>query len=261
MLSTRHRVPWPVAFAAAALAATLLAPLGANAAQEKTVVYYENIKGFLAMPGNSVKSPALILMHDFGGLNDEMRKRAKAFAAAGFVTLALDAFDGRTYATAETAQTITREQVKKSNHRAVFRNMKSGLSYLRSLPQVDGERVAVAGWGYGAAWSFHMAVAGFDIGASVVYYSDSGAITAPAAYRLEKMAAPLIAHYPGQATDGYLEAVKDFAKRVTDRNKSTEVHIYRSARNRFDVENGPDFDASAAGLAYQRTVDFLNRHL
>ena len=69
MLSTRHRV----AFAAAALAATLLAPFGANAAQEKTVVYYENIKGFLAMPGNSVKSPALILMHDFGGLNDEMR--------------------------------------------------------------------------------------------------------------------------------------------------------------------------------------------
>ena len=59
MLSTRHRVPWPVAFAAAALAATLLAPFGANAAQEKPVVYYENIKGFLAMPGNSVKSPAL----------------------------------------------------------------------------------------------------------------------------------------------------------------------------------------------------------
>ena len=56
-----------------------------------------------------------------------------------------------------------------------------------------------------------MAVAGFDIGASVVYYSDNGAITAPAAYKLEKMAAPLIALYP---SDSDLDVVKDFSARV-----------------------------------------------
>ena len=181
--------------AVAALSATLMAPLGANAIPEKTVVYHEDVKGLLVTPDNASKSPALILMHDFGGLDEEMRRRARAFAAAGFVALALDVFGGKTYASADAAQAVTREQIEKSGHRAVFRNMKSGLSYLRSLPHVDGSRVAVAGWEYGAAWSFHMAVAGFDIGASVVYYSDSGAITAPAAYRLEKMAAPPIAHY------------------------------------------------------------------
>ncbi len=93
-------------------------------------------------------------MHDFGGLNDEMRKQAKAFAAAGFVALALDAFDSKTYDSAEAAQAVTREQIKKCDPCAVFRNTKSGLAYLRSMPQVEGSRVAVAGWGYGAAWSF-----------------------------------------------------------------------------------------------------------
>lgn len=258
MLSTRHRAGLPSFIAVAALAATLLAPLGANAIQDEAVVYHENVKGYLTMPDNASKSPALILMHDFGGLNDEMRKRAKAFAEAGFVALALDAFDGRTYASAEAAQAVTRDQIKKSGHRAVFRNMKSGLAYLRSLPQVDGSRVAVAGWGYGAAWSFHMAVAGFDIGASVVYYSDSGAITAPAAYKLEKMAAPLIAHY---STDSDLDIVKDFSARVTARNKDTVVHIYQGTKKRFDVADGPAFDADAARLAHQRTVTFLNRQL
>ena len=89
-------------------------------------------------------------------MNDEIRKRARAFAVAGFVALALDAFNGRTFEAAEAAHAVTRDQIKKGGHRALFRNMKSGLAYLRSLPQVDGSRVAVAGWGYGAAWSFHM---------------------------------------------------------------------------------------------------------
>ena len=65
--------------AAPALAGTLLAPLGADAVQEETVVYHENVKGFLATPDNASKSPALILMHDFGGLDEEMRRRARAF--------------------------------------------------------------------------------------------------------------------------------------------------------------------------------------
>ena len=88
-----------------------------------------------------------------------------------------------------------------------------------------------------------MAVAGFDIGASVVYHSDSGAITAPAAQRLERMAAPPIAHYPEQATDSHLEVVKVFAKRVTPLTKNAEVHIHQNAKDRFHVEDGPDFDA------------------
>ena len=258
MFSMGHRIRRPLAMAVAALSATLLAPLGADAFQEKTVVYHEDVKGFLTTPDNASKSPALILMHDFGGLDEEMRRRARAFAAAGFAALALDVFGGKTYASADAAQAVTREQIKKSGHRAVFRNMKSGLSFLRSLPHVDGSRVAVAGWGYGAAWSFHMAVAGFDIRASVVYYSDSGAVTAPAAYRLEKMAAPLIAHYP---SDSDLDVVKDFSARVMARNKDTEVHIYQGTKKRFDVEDGPAFDASAARLAHRRTVDFLNRRL
>ena len=100
-------------------------------------------------------------------------------------------------------------------------------------------------------------VAGFDVAASVVYYSDSGAITTPAAYKLEEMAAPLIAHY---SSDSNLDVVKDFSTRVMARNKDTEVHLYQGTKKRFDVEDGPAFNATAARLAHQRTVDFMKRH-
>ena len=88
MFSTGHLVRRKLAMAVAALSATLMAPLGANAIPEKTVVYHEDVKGLLVTPDNASKSPALILMHDFGGLDEEMRRRARAFAAAGFVALA-----------------------------------------------------------------------------------------------------------------------------------------------------------------------------
>ena len=102
------------------------------------------------------------------------------------------------------------------------------------------------------------AVAGFDVGASVAYNSDSDAITAAAAYRLEKMAAPLIAHYP---CDSDLDVVKDFSARVMAHNKDTEVHIYQGTKKRFDAEDEPAFDTNAARLAHRRTVAFLNRRL
>ena len=56
-------------------------------------------------------------------------------------------------------------------------------------------------------------------------------------------------------------SVKDFSARVMARNKDTEVHVYQGTKKRFDVEDGPAFDAGAARLAHRRTVDFLNRRL
>ena len=250
-----------VALAAAALSAALQVPSTARAAVERTVAYHGDVTGFLALPEGAKAAPAIVLMHDFGGLDGEMWSRARAFAAAGFVALALDAFDGMTYATAEAAKAVTDRQVRKENHRTVFRNMRAGLSFLRALPEVDPRREAVAGWGYGAAWSFHMAVAGFDIDASAVYYSNSGAITAPAAYRLEKLAAPIVAHYPERSSTSELADVKDLAQRLKARNENTEVHIYPGLDDRFDVESDPAYDAEGAALARRRTIEFLKRHL
>ena len=253
----------PAAVAAALLAAVVVlhAPADARAEEERIVAYHGDVTGFLALPDDADAAPAIILMHDFGGLDDEMRKRARAYAAAGFVALALDAFDGKTFATAEAAKPLTGSQVRKENHRTVFRNMRAGLSHLRALSQIDPRRVAVVGWGYGAAWSFHMAVAGFDIAASVVYYSSSGAITAPAAYKLDRLAAPIVAHYPEKSSSSDLADVNDLARRLKARNRNTEVHVYPGLDDRFDVEGGPAYDAAAAELAQRRTIAFLKRHL
>lgn len=248
--------------AAIAVAFVVLhAPADAGAAQEGAVAYHGDVTGFLVLPDKANAAPAIILMHDYGGLNQAMKERARAFAAAGFVALALDAFEGRTYATADAAREVTDRQIRKENHRTMFRNMRGGLSYLRSLPEVDSGRVAVAGWGYGAAWSLHMAVAGFDVGVSAVYYSSSGAITAPASYELDKLAAPIIAHYPERSSSSELADVEDLARRLEARNKDTEVHVYPGLDDRFDVEGGPTYDSEAATLAHRRTVDFLKRHL
>ncbi len=65
-----------VALAAAALSAALQVPSTARAAMERTVAYHGDVTGFPALPEGAKAALAIILMHDFGGLDGEMRSRA-----------------------------------------------------------------------------------------------------------------------------------------------------------------------------------------
>jgi len=62
------------------------------------VVYYNNgkeVRGFLATPGDSGKHPGMILIHEWWGLNDNIRQNAMNFAKLGYVALAVDLYEGQ----------------------------------------------------------------------------------------------------------------------------------------------------------------------
>lgn len=73
------------------------------------VVYYNNgidIRGFLAAPGDNGKHPGMILIHEWWGLNDNIRKNAIAFAKLGYVTLAVDLYGGQSATDPQRAMTL-----------------------------------------------------------------------------------------------------------------------------------------------------------
>ena len=124
-------------------------------AEEKLVQYHTNsqgvkAQGFLVTPDVKGQTPAILMIHDWSGLDENVKQQARKYADAGYTVFAIDTFDGKNPATREIAEPIVRNLYKRENHRVVFRNMNSGLAYLERLPNVAPDRIAVLGWGYGA---------------------------------------------------------------------------------------------------------------
>jgi len=83
--------------------------LHADPAKTEAVTYKsgdENVSGFLALPDGGGKHPAIVVIHEWWGLNDQVKEDAQKLAAQGFVALAVDLYRGKVAATADEAVAV-----------------------------------------------------------------------------------------------------------------------------------------------------------
>ena len=148
--------------------------------QNKTVGYYQNTSGYLVYPtissiDNNTNSknntfPAVIMIHENKGLNDNIKNMANLLAKEGYVVLAVDLFNGEV----TTKQTRASElsQYIRDNPDTAITNLKSAIKYLTSLPNVNQEKIASLGWCFGGQQSLQLALNSEDhpLAATVIYY-------------------------------------------------------------------------------------------
>lgn len=156
-------------------------PLAA-AVQTKTVAYSDGdvaLQGYLAWDDAlSGKRPGVIVVHEWWGLNDYARSRARMLARLGYVAFAVDMY-GHDKVTdnpkqaGEWAHQVT-SNIAHWQHRALL-----GLNVLRRQPQVDSARIAAIGYCFGGATVMQMAYAGADL-KGVVSFHGSLPIATPA---------------------------------------------------------------------------------
>ena len=126
-------------------------------------------KGYLAKPADMKARPALILIHEWWGLNDNIRENARQFAELGYVALAVDLYNGE-FATDRDGARKLAGGVRK-DPKAAFANLQQAVSYLTGLKgEVDPARIASVGWCFGGGWSYQMAKNDLGVKASVIYY-------------------------------------------------------------------------------------------
>ena len=114
------------------------------------------VKGYLARPADKKARPALILIHEWWGLNDNIRENARQFAELGYVALAVDLYNGEAATAPDGARRLA-GGVRKDPE-AAFANLKQAVSYLSGLKgEVDPTRIASVGWCFGGGWSYQMA--------------------------------------------------------------------------------------------------------
>jgi len=135
----------------------------------ETVTYdRENgVQGYIAKPTGGGMRPGLILIHEWWGLNDNIKEFARSFARLGYVALAVNLYNGRSAGTPDEARALETEV--RQNLPAAFENLTHSVEYLRGLPGVDGNRLASVGWYFGGGWSYEMARNDMGVRASVMY--------------------------------------------------------------------------------------------
>jgi carboxymethylenebutenolidase len=211
------------------------------------------VRGYLARPADvdfEGAPPGIVLFHEWWGLNDNMRLMARRLASEGYITLAADLYDGRVATTPDSAMSLMR----RSNERAeaLMSSVDQAFTHLRVVQ--GAPRIGVVGWCFGGAWSLETAFTHPEqVDAAVVYYGS------PLTNRdqLAAIDAPVLGHF-GAADDSIPVAdVHAMEGVLNELGKDVEIHVYPGAGHGFANSSGRNYNAEAAELAWERTLEFF----
>jgi dienelactone hydrolase len=146
----------------------------------KTVTYSADgavMKGYLAYDRNITGSrPGVLVVHEWWGLNDYARKRARMLAQMGYTALAVDMYGGGNQATHPDDAAKFSSELMKNFDTAKARFM-AALNYLEKQKAVDPERIAAIGYCFGGGIVLNMARQGVDLKGVASFHGSLAAVT------------------------------------------------------------------------------------
>jgi dienelactone hydrolase len=192
------------------------------------------LQGYLAydkaFPG---KRPGVLIVHEWWGHNDYVRKRAEMLADLGYVAFALDMYgDGRQASHPKEAAEFSGEIQR--NHTLGMKRFLAAYQFLRKQGKVDPERIAAIGYCFGGAVVLHMARAGVDLD-GVVSFHGSLATDAPAKAGLTP--AKVLVLHGGSDKFVLAEEVANFVKEMEAAGVDYQMVTYPEAMHGFTNPN------------------------
>lgn len=209
--------------------------------------------GYLATAKGGVKRPALVMIHENRGLNPHIRDMTRRGALAGYLTLGIDALspEGGTPADEDKA----RDMISALAADKAAARIAAAVRFLASHPQSTG-KVGAIGFCWGGAMVNAVAAVEPALGAGCAYYGRQ-----LPAEKVGGIKAALQLHYAGK--DERINAgIPAYKAALEAAGKTFEIHLYEGVDHAFNNDtNAARYNAAAAGLAWQRSLAFLARHL
>jgi carboxymethylenebutenolidase len=240
------------------VAVAVLALASPGLAGEQTVSFKsgdETVTGFLVTPEGKGPFPAVIVIHEWWGLNDWVKDQARAVAKEGYVALAVDLYRGKVTDKQEEAHQL---MMGTPRDRAL-RDLKAAFNMLATRPDVRKDRIGVIGWCMGGMYSLALATEEPRLATVVAYYGAPP--TDPAA--IAKIKAPVLGNFGAEDKGPSPEQVKAFDAAMKKAGKTVDVKIYPGAGHAFANVNNPwgGYREAAAKDAWQRTLGWFAKHL
>ncbi|HEU0054490.1 MAG TPA: alpha/beta fold hydrolase [Longimicrobium sp.] len=213
-------------------------------------------RGYLAAPAaaSGATLPGVILVHEWWGLNDNIRAMARQLAGEGYRVLAVDMYGGQVATTPQEAQAYMREVVADPDRGSA--HLASAALYLRQQPRAG--KLGIMGWCFGGGWALQGALELPErIDAAVMYY---GRVVTDRA-RLARLDAPLLGHFGAEDRGIPVDSVRAMEGALRELGKEVTIHVYPGAGHAFANPSGQSYNARAAEQAWERTKEFLARTL
>lgn len=209
-------------------------------------------EGELVEPTGSGKAPAVVLIHEWWGVNDHIRSLLDRLAAAGFLAMAPDLYHGKVTRDPKEAEKLMRAL----DWSKAIDEIAGAARYLLNHPRSNG-KVGVIGFCMGGALSFAAATQIPEFAAVVPFYGVPPASQAD----WSKVRAPIMAHFARRDQWASVDSARDIQAQLQAHGQSMELHVY-DADHAFMNDTRPEvYNPTAAKLAWERTVAFLHRHL
>jgi carboxymethylenebutenolidase len=232
---------------------------GSDTADYANVTYRDasgqELLGYLARPESPGPHPAVLLIHEWWGLNEGMTVLADALAEEGYVVFAPDGYRGNVTAAFPRALwlrlTTPTEQVEA--------DMDSALAYLRGLEDVDTQRVASMGFCFGGGHSLQLGLRQSEnLALTIIYYG--AVVTDPTLLAPLTDGQPVLGIFAEEDNTIFPQEVLEFEAALNSLDIENEITIYPGVGHAFVTEENYN-EPGPAGDAWAQTLAFLEKNL
>ena len=231
--------------------------------QNKTVEYFQDAQGYLVYPVSSndtvsKKLPAVVMIHEWWGLNENIKNMANLLAKQGFVVLAADLYKGEVANNPERAMELV--QIARNNQNNSINNLQSAVKYLSSLPNVDSSKIASLGWCFGGGQSLQLALNSQEhpLAATILYYG-TPLVTDKAL--LSKIKWPVLGIFGDKDQAIPVEEINQFGTSLNQSGITNNMHIYKGLGHAFANPSGDNYAPKETEDAWQKTLSFLKKYV
>ena len=237
---------------------------------KRGVNYFDSASGYLVYPSvvnnndtaagtasSSKKFPAVIMIHENRGLNDNIINMANTLAKEGYAVLAVDLFKGQVAQTSEQAQQLASSA--RSNSALTISNLQAAVKYVSSLPFVDSSKIASIGWCFGGGQSLRLALHSqqHPLVATILYY---GTPLVTDKQELAKIKWPVLGIFGDKDQAIPLPNIQQFKAALDASNIPNEIHIYKGLGHPSANPSGANYAPKETVDAWQKTLEFLKKY-
>jgi len=211
--------------------------------------YFGDRVGYYAHPTEQGTYPGVVMIHEWWGLNDQIRDTARQLAGQGYAVLAVDLY-GKVATTPDEARALTGSL----DQDAALANMRAAADFLRARGSV---KMASLGWCFGGGQSMRFALSGEPLDATVIYYGQLE--TDPE--KLAQIGWPVLGVF-GEADKSVTpESAHAFDAALDDAGVENEVYIYPGVGHAFANPSGANYAPAETSDAWAKTLSFLKKAL
>jgi carboxymethylenebutenolidase len=228
----------------------------------KTVQYFQDAQGYLVYPVSSNNSngklPAVIMIHEWWGVNQNIKDMANLLAKQGFVVLAADLYHGKVADNPKQAMELV--QIARNNQNNSIANLQGAVKYLSLAPNVDSTKIISLGWCFGGGQSLQLALNSQEhpLAATILYY---GTPLVTDKQSLSKIKWPLLGIFGDKDEAIPIGEINQFRTALNQSGITNEIHIYNGVGHAFANPSGDNYAPKETSDAWQNTLSFLKKYV